>query len=239
MSDHQVEKTEEQLAKEAEDKALLAALNEGFEHPVVHAVPAIFRFKSTKEIVNGVETVIPARKPIELRIPAPTAWGVMLALKDEKQRDYILDILQNNIADAVRAQLSPDDLSGPAPVTKQEELDMSKLTLAYLANEPRGARKGTGIAKETWDAFLVDYVSTMVQKTGLEQAKATYAGKILVQRFNPVRTNKPVISKLIDRLGVWAEKSDNVADFQDVFDYLVSRAETLIKADSEALLDNI
>jgi hypothetical protein len=86
----------------------------------------------------------------------------------------------------VGEQVDRDD----SPVSRQAELDPSKLTLDYLASLPPSERRGGGIAKEVWDEFKEDYVATIVQhgQRTADKAAADKAAENTEPAENPAPT---------------------------------------------------
>jgi len=93
-----------------------------------------------------------------------------------------------------------------SPVNKQEDLDISKLTIDAIANLPPSERKGAGIAKEVWKQFAEDYIAIMPSLQGKSVENVTNAAKIFVARMQPCKTNKPVLSRLKDYLNLYFNK---------------------------------
>lgn len=175
------------------------------------------------------------RPTIALQIPKPTLDGVINALSDEKMRDFILEILEEQVYKAARDQVGDE----AKPVNKQEELDSSKLTLQFLANMPKAERTGGGISKETWEEFGVDYASVMPSRTSFTAEQIGNAVKIFVGRFQAVKTNKKVIAFLKTQLALWFNNSTNQEEMQEVYDFLDQKADTLLAADEASLLANL
>jgi hypothetical protein len=190
-----------------------------------------FHFKKTTNELGEVEK----RPTVKLVLPVPTLEGVVAALRDEKQREYILEILAEQVKEAARQQVGDDE----KPVNKQDELDVSKLTLQYLANVPKAQRTGGGIGKEVWEQFAADYMAVMPAATGKNADQVGNAVKLLVAKFNPVKTNKKVIKFLREQLAVYAGATENLEDYAECVEFLDNKAETLLSANEEQLLANL
>ena len=110
---------------------------------------------------------------------------------------------------------------------------------AYV-NVPETERKLRGIAKEVWTAFRADYIACIVAATGKDQAVIEKGAKLMIdQRFSDVKSNKKALGKLAEYLTIYAEKSANAENFADCVTTLYEKADALLKADSDALADNI
>lgn len=196
-------------------------------HPAVKMEVVPFHFK--KDSLGN------KRPTINLTLPYITLDGLIDALNDETQQAFILDVLNAEVYKAARMQVGDES----KPVNKQEELDLSKLTLEALANMPKAERTGGGISKEIWEAFAKDYVEIMPGITGKPLDNVVNASKLLLAKFQPVKTNKPVIAFLREQLATWFSKSPNAEDFQECYEFLDNKADTLLKADEAALLQNL
>lgn len=198
-----------------------------------------FHFKS----VTNPETKekIPARPKITLAIPHVTFNGLIEKLKDEVPenpviQNYVMRLIRDDAIAAARIQVGDDD----KPVNSQDELDLSKLTLDYLANQPESERRGGGIAKEVWEAFEKNYVAVKVAM-GKELDKASNAAKIFVKKLQPVRTQKQILNFLKGELDTWYQGTDKEAqeEFSGVYEFLVTKVDTFMKIDDAALLANL
>jgi hypothetical protein len=205
-----------------------AALNTEFEHPIVINKEASFHFKKDE---LGVK-----RPTIKLTYPVPTLEGVVRALKDEKQREYILDILAEQVKIAVRAQINDNDENKNFG---QNDLDISKLTIEALANLPKAERTGGGISKETWEQWAKDYMEVMPAVAGRNAEQIGNAVKLLLAKFQPVKTQKPVINFLKEQLSLWATSTQRLEEFVECYDFLIQKADTLLSKDEAELLANL
>lgn len=187
-----------------------------------------FKKQSVKdELGNEIK-----RPPVTLQVPVPTFNGLIAHLEDEKVQQFILDLVSGAIIDQVRSQVSDED----KPVNTQEELDLSKLDLKFIANMPKAERAGSGIPKEQWDAFSADYVQTIVSTTDKGPERAAKAATLLTAKFGPVRTDKAVLKFLKDQLAYYATKTPNLEEYQDVYQFLMQKVETLLQKDNADLL---
>lgn len=175
------------------------------------------------------------RPAVALNIPTLTFDGVIAALKDAKQRELVLDLVNEAIYDQVREQLNDES----NPVNSQAQLDLSKLTFDFIANMPKAERRGGGISKEIWEKFGQDYAAVMLPLTGRTQDQINTAVKLLLAKFQPVKTNKPLISKLKEYIDMWFSKTTNAEEFAECYEFLGKKAESLLAADEKELLNNI
>jgi hypothetical protein len=189
-----------------------------------------FSFRSKEE--NGVKT---KRETLKFDIPHITWTGLTQALSsDPKVREFMISVVNNEIDNAVRAQLNDNE-----KLSKAEELDYTKLNLVYLANQPKSERAGNGISQDTWKAFQQDYISVMPALINRSAEQIATAAKVFTQRLQPVKTNKPVLSKLEEYLTVWFTNTETPEDFADVFTFLSEKIKVFLNTSDEDMLKNI
>lgn len=175
------------------------------------------------------------RPTVTLNIPFVTVDGLAAGLADEKIQQYLLDIVNADIVKNARAQVSDET----KPVNSQAELDISKLTLEFLANMPAAERRGGGIAKETWEAFGKDYLAIMPALLDKPEENIQNAVTLFLKKFQPVKTNKNVLKLLRDYLALWFANTQNAEEFAECYSFLDNKAETLLAADEASLLANL
>jgi hypothetical protein len=177
------------------------------------------------------------RPPVVVNLPIPTFPGLLQHMEDAKVQQFILDLVEGAIVDQAKAQISPGE--GEKEVSTQEELDLSKLDLTFIANMPKAERQGGGIPKEQWEAWSADYVQVITSTTDKGPDKATKAATIMANRFAAVKTEKAILKFLKDQLNYWASKTANLEDFQDVYQFLENKVNTLMNKDSAELLASL
>lgn len=191
-----------------------------------------FTFREIEDEATKEKT---RRAPVTLEVPVPTYNGLLAALEDEKQQAYILDLLRDAIVEAAKEQIN----DAKAPVNTQEALDISKLTLAYLANEPKAVRAGRGISKETWEEFNKDYLAIMPAALNKTEDKVKAQLDLLDSRLQKVKLNKPVLKQLQQYIAVYATTSQRLDDVGDVVLFLDKKCDEFLALTDEALLDAI
>lgn len=215
----------------------LAKIQPMLEAELVKLKEVPISFKTQEEIDEaGKKTGIKSkREGWKAVIPEITFTGLLESLKDPKQQDFILSLANDAIYAQYRAQVSDN------PTWKnQDEVDLGQLTLEYISNLPAGERRGGGIAKETWDEFVRDYVAVMtVLQSDKDPSKITNAATIFAKRLQPVKTNKQVLPVLQTYLGTWFQNSEKKEDFQDVFEFLVTKITDFLQKDDSQLLDSL
>ena len=79
----------------------------------------------------------------------------------------------------------------------------------------------------------------MPSATGKSLDQITNASKILLNKFQAVKTNKPVLKLLKDQIGIYANTSPNAEQYSDCINFLIEKAETFLNLDEAALLANL
>ncbi|CAN5950075.1 unnamed protein product [Sphagnum jensenii] len=184
------------------------------------------------------------RPPVTLVLPILTQEGLVAAMADDKIFNYVVETINDQIKEAAKSQVAPatDDVT---PVNRQTELDLSKLTLSYLANQPVAERRGGGISKETWAEFEKDYILVMDNFTDKDGEKPfihknnVYAANLFIKRLEPVKTNKPMLKKLQSRLSVWGGNTENGDELMEVYKFLDGKIENLLTKDDEDQLNSV
>lgn len=186
-----------------------------------------FNFRTVKDEATGLEV---KRATIEQKIPVPSVEGIIAILEAGGKQ---LELLQEAVADVIyqraREILADDD--------KLTEVPVDQLTWEVISNLPKAERKGRGIPKETWEDFSKDYVAVMPGVTGKSAEQVGNAAKIFLNKFQQVKTNKPVIKLLQGQLALYLNSSPNAEQFSDCVEFLVNKAETLLSVDEAALLE--
>lgn len=191
-----------------------------------------FNFRKVKDAETGVET---KRATVELdKLPVPSVEGIVAIL--ESGDDKAMSLLLEAVADVVinRAR----DVINENEAITSENFDYSVCNWMTIANLEKEDRR-SGISKETWDDFALDYVEIMPSVSGTSKEQSANAAKIFVGKFASIKAKKDVIGKLKLRLSVYAENSPRAAEFADVIDFLFKKADKLIAAKEESLEDNL
>lgn len=186
-----------------------------------------FFFKKDKEL--GVR-----RPTVTLKLPVPSVEGVIKILETGgKQLDLLLDAVQDIVLGQARSIINErEDINA-------ENFPYDKVTWDYVANLPKAERRGGGISKETWEAFAEDYIAVMPGITGKTLEQVQNAAKILLNKFNVVKTSKPHLRLLKEQLALYAQHSPNAEQYGECVEFLVDKAERLLNMDEATLLQNL
>lgn len=160
------------------------------------------------------------RPTLEVVIPSLTFDGLTNALENDKQRDFILEVMNDAIYAAARAQTDRDE----SPANTQAELDFSRMTIEFIANQPKAQRGTTAIDPAVWEAFGKDYVlTTLKNHTERNAQNVGNAGGYLAGKLTKFRNNKQVVGWFQQELEEWSTNTENLEEFFPCYNYLESR----------------
>jgi len=174
------------------------------------------------------------RESIELNLPIPSVEGVIAILQAGGKQ---LDLLLAAVADIPAAQAR-------SILNDNEEMQASNFpyeqcTWQFIAEMPEAEKRDRGIPKEVWEEFAADYIGVMPGVTGKSLEAVTLAAKLFVNKFNSVKTDKPVLKKLKEQLGIYTNSAPNAETYVDCIKFLDEKCETLLQAEGTALLNNL
>lgn len=175
------------------------------------------------------------RPSVSLNLKFLTLQGLVAVLEsgNEKQINLVLETLQVPILDQARTQVDENE------TISQDTLDNSKLTWEYISNLEPAARRGGGIPKETWEAYVVDYIEVMPGVTGKTAEQVTRAASLLGNKLSSVKGNKPVLTFLREAIDLHFASSPKAEEFVDCYEFLKNKADALLQASDADLLKNL
>lgn len=189
-----------------------------------------FKFHFKKDALGN------KRPTVELTLPVPSVEGIASILTKENNKAE-LDLLREAIEEVIFNQ---------ARTIVNENKDISNATFpkesvlwAFIANMEKAERRGGGISQEVWDAFKDDYIAAMPALTGKTIEQVTKAALLLSAKLVNVKTNKPVIQVLKAQLAIYANGAAKAEEYQEVIEFLDTKADKLLAVDDSALLDNL
>ena len=189
-----------------------------------------FNFRAVADEVTGVKS---KRETIELAIPYPSVEGLVAIFNGGgKGLALLVEAVQDVVTSRARDVLTEN------PAMTAETFDFSQITWDAISNLEKEDRR-SGIDKETWEAFGVDYIETITSITKTTKDQATYAAKIFLSKFAGLKNKKDTIKKLVVRLSMYAEASANAEKYAECVDVLMKRADKLINAVEESLESNL
>lgn len=172
------------------------------------------------------------RETVELKLPTPSVEGLVKILEaGGKQLELLLSAASDIVLSQARSILNDNESM------TDKDFPMEQVSWEYIANMPEAEKRGRGIPKEVWEAFAADYIAVMPGVTGKTAEQVGNAAKLFLNKFQQVKTNKPVIEKLLEQLGIYANSSPNAEEFADAVKFLKDKGETLLAADEAALLN--
>jgi hypothetical protein len=190
-----------------------------------------FGFRTIEDEKTGVKT---KRPTIELKkIPVPSVEGLVAILEAGGQPlDLLLECAAEVVYDRIRDVVNADE-----KITS-ENFDYDTCSWNVIAHLDKEDRKSS-ISKETWDEFAKDYITIMPSVTNNTQEQCAVAAKIFLAKFNPIKNKKDIIGKLKLRLALYAEHSPKAGEFVECVEFLFKKADRLIEAKEENLVDNL
>ncbi len=213
-----------------EMSALLESITVNYDSKV-DIKPVQFNFKKTKDKETGIETI---RQAVQIPIPYPSVEGIVDILETGGlQLELLFEAIYKVVNDASRDFLY-DDVTLAA-----DTFPLDKVTWDAISKQPKAQRRGGGIAKETWEAFAQDYVNVMPSVTGKTVEQIANAAKILLGKLAQVKTNEPVLKLLVGQLAIYTDSSDNVHEYMECVEFLLTKADTFLNITDEELLSNL
>lgn len=187
-----------------------------------------FNFRENKEL--GTK-----RPSVTLPVKVLTLQGLVAILEggDEKQVNLVLETLQTPIMEQLRAQVDANE------TISVNTVDYDKLSWDYISKLEPAARRGGGIPKETWEAFVADYIEIMPAVTGKTTEQATRAASLLGAKLGSVKGNKPVLTFLRTQLDLYYANTAKAEEFMDCYEFLADKADALLSANDAELLKNL
>lgn len=190
-----------------------------------------FHFKKVKDEATGLES---RRPTVELVLPVPSVEGIIKILEAGGKQ---LELLQDAVAEVIQDR-AREIVNDKEDIT-QDNFPMDELSWEKIANLPKAERRGGGISKEVWEEFSADYITVMPAVTKKTAEQVGNAAKILLNKFNAVKTNKPVLKLLKDQLGLYVTNSPNAETYQECVEFLTKKADALLSVDEAKLLENL
>lgn len=198
------------------------AVNPSFD-PTVEVKDAVFRFKKDKMDYK--------RPNVELKIPVPSVIGLKEIMEKGGKG---LELLVETAYDVVRSVAA--DIVANNKEISQENFPFSQISWEAIANMERADRRSVTIPEETWTGFATDYMNIMPGVTGKNKEAIELAVAVYLKKFSQVKTNKDVLKKLQEQLGLYMEHTKNGDEFVEILELLTRRVENYLKADEPQIL---
>ncbi len=175
------------------------------------------------------------RAAVTVQLPFLTLQGLIDIINagDEKQVALVLETLRQPVIDQAKAQVDDNE------AITQDTLDLSKLSWAAISALEPAARRGGGIPKEVWEAFVVDYIAVMPTVVNRTVEQVTRAATLLANKLSACKGNKPVLSFLRSQLDLYFAATSKAEEFVSCYEFLINKADSLLQADDAELLKNL
>ncbi len=192
-----------------------------------------FKFKRSIDKETKIETV---REAITLAIPYPSVQGIVDIMKTGGLGLELLREAVGNVINSFARDILYEDAKGELTAAT---FPIEKLSWDAISKIPKVQRRVSGIAKDTWDAFAVDYCEVMPAAADKNVDQVAKAAKILVAKLIPVRTVPAILQMLIGQLAIYAENSPKIEEFAECVSFLINKAEDFLNVSDEDLLANL
>jgi hypothetical protein len=197
----------------------------------VDLIPVKFNFKKTTDEA-GLETKRPS---VEFdSFPVPSIEGVAAIFNaGGKGLELLLEAARDVVLARARELVNENESMTAA------DFPFDQVSWDAIANLPKAERRGGGISKEVWEEFAKDYMQVMPAVTGKGLDKITMQAKVLLKKFADVKTNKPILQGLKAQLALYINNTPNGEQFQECYEFLTNKADTLLNVSDENLLANL
>ena len=198
---------------------------------LVDSVEVKFNFRKFKEESTGL---VAQRAAVILNLPLLSVEGIAAVFNAGGKQ---LDLLVESVRDVQIARAR--DVLGETDSLTAENFPLDQISWNIIANLPVASRRGAGISKETWEEFAKDYIAVMPAATGKTTEQVSNACKILLNRFQAVKTNKPVLRLLQNQISIYTNSSPLAESFSDCITFLSEKAETFLNLSDADLVSNL
>lgn len=188
---------------------------------------------------TGAEIGEGRRHPtIEAIFPVPS-WEevVELGTTTEKVRSLLMDVVEDTIFKAGRAQINAYLEDNPEGVFTPSMFNLDKLTLSFLATVDKKSRGAWAPDKEEVTAFCKDYSATMLHIVKYDPNKVGTHVKNFEKGLIKLRNEKNILAKLREILLVYAANSTNIEEHQPVYDWFVNRINRWVMAEERVTVE--
>lgn len=243
----------DQVSQENEETTATAATpaQENQQHLVIKAKfnnlvdvkDVKFGFKSVdvegpdgKPVIDEkTKKVLQTRRPtVEVPIPTPSVEGIVAILEggDPDEIRLLLESVENVVIARARTYINDtEDVSA-------ENFPFDILSWHAIAKMPPKERKGNGISKELWEEFAADYIQVLTSN-GVELKHAETQSKLLLVKFQTVKSAKNILRFMIQQLSMYAGLAPNLSRFEDCVAFLMDKAETFLEEGEKSMLGNL
>ncbi len=155
---------------------------------------------------------------------------------------YIMDLLNDAVKDAGKMQINEfleKNEADPKARFSATMFDLTKLTLEFIANLPKGQRGAWAPSDEELKDFSTNYTNVMVHEVNYDPKKVKVHVDQIVKGFAKIKADKIAVAKMKEFLTVWASKvtEETMGEHEAVFTWLNNRADKYLKAEEKNFAD--
>lgn len=186
-----------------------------------------YNFRSAEDKDTKIKT---KRSAITLKIKHPSVEGAgIIYNQGGKGLELMIELMKDAVEQRAR------DILTDNPDMTEANFPYDQLSWEAISNLEKEDRR-SGISKEAWEAWVVDYTEVM-SALGTDKKAANAQADVMVGRFAKIKTNKVLIGKLVQRLSMYYENTPNSQEYAEIVDTLMKRADKLITAEEVSLDD--
>jgi hypothetical protein len=190
-----------------------------------------FSFRTVEDSVTKEKTKRPS---VTIPIPSPSVEGIIAILQNGTDKPKELQLLLDAVADVVRS-MARDIINENEGITA-DNFPYAKLAWEVIANMPKEERRGGGIPKELWEAFVADYVLVMPGITGKTKESCELASRLIATKFASIKNSKPHLAKLKELIGIYTVQAPQAGEFADCIEFLNKKADRFLSMSDADLL---
>lgn len=188
---------------------------------------------------------VKAQPAVAVAVPIPSVEEVITILasadgtKEAKVRDLIMDQIADAIFLAGRGQINEWKENNPDKTFTAADMDISRLDLQTIADTPKGQRGAWAPNEEDMKAFNELYTQVLVDVCNYDPKKTKAHTDHWKIGMTKVKTNKPVLTKLLEFLTLFAGSVDeeDMKEVSQTYEWLVNRANKYLKAEEKNFME--
>lgn len=203
--------------------------------PMVDTKEVTFTFRKTKDSETGVVT---KRDNIVAKVHYPSIEGIIKMLNEGGKS---LELLQSSVENTINEYIK--QVLGDDPTITSDNFPTDKVTWDVIANLPDTERRGRGIPKETWEAFIEAYIEVMPGVIGKPVDVVKKQAAILGQKFQPLKNHEKkneLLPKFLEMLTLFTNTYPEADQYSGVIEFLIKKADEFMNVDKSAdLAENL
>lgn len=201
-------------------------------NPLIDTKEITFGFRKQTDPETKVET---KRESIVAKIGVPSVEGIIDIIQNGGKG---LEALQTAVEDAL-LNYARSIINDDSSITTAN-FDAASINWEAYANQPESERRGRGIAKEQWEAFIASYTEQMPAILGKPLENIKKQASILAQKFQPLRAHEKkndILPQFKNALALYVNNVPEAEQFQDVVEFLIKKADQFMEQDNAADLE--